>query len=131
MKAGIARAAASVPGPRSFSKTVPLWFVTNVMTPVTSYCAGHATSPNDTPLGRPFDLRAGSSAVLDGGLKVAFERVPADSRCPLDALCIRAGDATVALTISQDGRKLVEPLRGKTGPVGTVALQLYQELPPQ
>jgi hypothetical protein len=30
-----------------------------------------------------------------------------------------------------EARKLVEPLRGKTGPVGTVALQLYQELPPQ
>ena len=67
-------------------------------------CAGHSNSPSDTPLGQPFDLRAGSSAVFDGGLKVTFERVPADSRCPMDAFCIRAGEALVALTISEDGR---------------------------
>jgi predicted negative regulator of RcsB-dependent stress response len=30
-----------------------------------------------------------------------------------------------------EARKLIEPLRSKTGPVGTVALQLFQELPPQ
>lgn len=70
-------------------------------------CAGHSNSPNDTPLGQPFDLRAGSSAMLDGGLKVTFERVPADSRCPMDAFCVRAGEALVALTISQDGRSAV------------------------
>ena len=70
-------------------------------------CAGHSTSPSGTPLGQPFDLRAGTSAVVDGGLKVTFERVPSDSRCPMDALCIRAGEALVALTISQDGRNAV------------------------
>ena len=67
-------------------------------------CDGHSAGPNDTPLGQPFDLRAGSSAALDGGLRVTFERVPADSRCPIDAFCVRAGEALVALTISQDGR---------------------------
>jgi hypothetical protein len=72
-----------------------------------SACAGPSTSPDDTPLGQPFELRAGTSAVLDGGLKVTFERVPSDSRCPMDALCIRAGEALVALTISQDGRNAV------------------------
>ncbi|HEY9248342.1 MAG TPA: tetratricopeptide repeat protein [Rariglobus sp.] len=30
-----------------------------------------------------------------------------------------------------EARKLIEPLRSKQGPVGQVALQLYQELPPQ
>jgi len=70
-------------------------------------CDGHSARPNDTPLGQPFDLRSGSSAVLDGGLKVTFERVPADSRCPMDAFCVRAGEALVALTISQDGSHMV------------------------
>lgn len=40
------------------------------------------------PLGQPFDLRPGASAAVEGGLKVTFERVPSDSRCPMDALCI-------------------------------------------
>ena len=78
-----------------------------VISVLSAGCAGHSNSPNDTPLGQPFELRAGSSAVLDGGLKVTFERVPADSRCPMDALCIRAGDATVALAISRDGADAV------------------------
>jgi hypothetical protein len=78
-----------------------------VVSLLTAACSGHSTRPSQTPLGDPFDLRTGSSAVLEGGLKVAFDRVPADSRCPMDALCIRAGDATVALTVSQDGRNAV------------------------
>jgi len=78
-----------------------------VVAALLSACAGHSTSPSETPLGQPFDLRAGTSAVVDGGLKVTFERVPSDSRCPMDALCIRAGEALVALTISQEGRNAV------------------------
>jgi hypothetical protein len=78
-----------------------------VLSLLASACAGHSASPSETPLGPPFDLRAGTSAILDAGLKVTFERVPSDSRCPMDALCIRAGEALVALTISQDGRNAV------------------------
>ena len=70
-------------------------------------CAGHSGSPGRTPLGQPFELRAGSSAAVEGGLQIIFERVPSDSRCPMDALCIRAGEALVALTLSQDGRNAV------------------------
>ena len=70
-------------------------------------CSGHSASPGRTPLGQPFELRAGSSAAVDGGLQITFERVPSDSRCPMDALCIRAGEALVALTLSQDGRNVV------------------------
>lgn len=70
-------------------------------------CASHPTNPGRTPLGEPFELRAGASAAVEGGLRLTFERVPSDSRCPMDALCIRAGEALVALTISQDGRNAV------------------------
>ena len=70
-------------------------------------CAGHPASPGRTPLGQPFELRAGSSAAVEGGLQITFERVPSDSRCPMDALCIRTGEALVALTLSQDGRNAV------------------------
>jgi hypothetical protein len=64
-------------------------------------CAGNPTQPGHVRLGEPFELRAGRSATLDEGLAIVFDRVASDSRCPLDALCVSAGDAVVAVTISQ------------------------------
>jgi len=71
---------------------------------VSTACAAHSGAPGRTPLGQSFELRAGASAAIEGGLQIKFERVPSDSRCPMDALCIRAGEALVALTVSQDGQ---------------------------
>ena len=63
-------------------------------------CAAHPSQPSRS-LGQPFDLKAGTSAVLADGLKLTFDRVTADSRCPLDAICIQAGEAIVVVTLSQ------------------------------
>jgi len=63
-------------------------------------CAAHPSQPS-RPFGQPFDLKAGTSAPLADGLKLTFDRVRADSRCPLDAICIQAGEAIVVLTLSQ------------------------------
>jgi hypothetical protein len=63
-------------------------------------CAAHPSQPS-RPFGQPFDLNAGTSAVLTDGLKLTFDRVRADSRCPLDVVCIQAGEAIVVLTLSQ------------------------------
>jgi len=63
-------------------------------------CAAHPAQPS-RPLGQPFDVKAGMSVVLTDGLKLTFDRVRADSRCPLDAICIQAGEAIVVLTLSQ------------------------------
>jgi len=63
-------------------------------------CAAHPSQPS-RPLGQSFDLKAGTSAVVADGLKLTFDRVRADSRCPLDAICIQAGEAVVVLTLSQ------------------------------
>ena len=52
-------------------------------------------------LGQPFDLRAGESAVVPGGLRVTFLRVVSDSRCPIDAICVWAGEAVLALKLSR------------------------------
>jgi hypothetical protein len=38
------------------------------------------------------------------GLKITFTKVPADSRCPIDAVCVWAGDGEVALKAQQLGR---------------------------
>ena len=59
-------------------------------------------SPDQVPLATPFDLAVGHTAELPDGLRLTFDRVAADSRCPLDALCISAGDATVVLNASRD-----------------------------
>ena len=62
-------------------------------------CAGTPTQPGQ--LGQPFELRAGTSATLEEGLAVIFDRVDSDSRCAIDAVCVSAGDAVIAVTISQ------------------------------
>ena len=48
-------------------------------------------------------LKVGQAAVVDGRLIVRFVGVPSDSRCPLGAMCIWAGDAEVAITVTLDG----------------------------
>ena len=70
-------------------------------------CAAHPAQPS-RPLGQPFELKVGTSAVLADGLRLTFERVRADSRCPLDALCIQAGEAIVVLTLAQSAAAQVE-----------------------
>ncbi len=39
--------------------------------------------------------------MLRDGLRVAFESVQSDSRYPMDAICLRAGDAIVAVRLSK------------------------------
>jgi hypothetical protein len=46
--------------------------------------------------------------MLRDGLKVTFDGVREDSRCPIDALCVWAGDATVAVRLSQPPATLAE-----------------------
>ena len=64
-------------------------------------CGGNPTEPTAVPLDQPFDLRAGESALVPGGLKVTFDRVVSDSRCPIDAICVWAGEAVIALKLSR------------------------------
>ncbi|HKY21441.1 MAG TPA: hypothetical protein VJM31_09495 [Vicinamibacterales bacterium] len=52
-------------------------------------------------MGEPFELRAGAVASLAGNLALTFVQVQSDSRCPLDAVCVAAGQAIVAVVLSQ------------------------------
>lgn len=53
-------------------------------------------------LDRPFTLSPGSSAVLEReNLKIEFDRVVSDSRCPRGAQCITAGEAIVRVWLSK------------------------------
>ena len=68
---------------------------------VTVGCARNPNQPGDLPLRQSVELRTGSSATLEGGLTIAFDRVTSDSRCPMNAFCVWAGDAILAVSLSQ------------------------------
>ena len=36
-------------------------------------------------------------------LRIRFDTVRSDSRCPMDVFCVRAGEAVIALTIGRTG----------------------------
>lgn len=64
-------------------------------------CAG-ATEPENVQvgLGVDFQLALGQVAELEGSsLRIEFEAVPEDSRCPPWAYCFWAGDALVELEV--------------------------------
>jgi hypothetical protein len=81
-------------------------------------CTGSSTRPGQLPLGQSFELRAGTSATLQGGLQVGFDAVKSDSRCPLDAVCVRAGEAILAVRLSESGSDQAER-ELKTDPSGS------------
>jgi hypothetical protein len=62
-------------------------------------CLNSPTGP-DAAVGTPFDLKAGAVSTLPDGLRLRFERVQSDSRCPMDVMCVSAGDAIIAVTLS-------------------------------
>lgn len=50
-----------------------------------------------------FTLAVGATASVEGtGMRIRFDRVPQDSRCPTDVNCVQAGDAIVDITVIQD-----------------------------
>lgn len=60
-------------------------------------------SSPDAVTGTPFELKAGAAATLPDGARLTFEKVSGDSRCPMDANCVWAGDATVAISLARSG----------------------------
>jgi hypothetical protein len=81
-------------------------------------CDESPTGPS-VPLNREFELAPGDTAVIeDVALRVRFNGVSGDSRCPADALCIQGGDAVVRLTaISSRGSGDYELHTGNMRPV--------------
>ena len=69
------------------------------------WAACSAAGP-DQPLaieaGKTFALRAGESAQTgDAALRIGFDSVSADSRCPKGERCVWAGDATVRIWLQR------------------------------
>jgi hypothetical protein len=56
--------------------------------------------PDEPTLGKPFDVRANETAVLASeGLRITFQKVRNDSRCPEGVSCVWEGDAEVVLQV--------------------------------
>ena len=66
-------------------------------------CSGSPTQPDRVVANEPFELGVGNAAVIADGLRIRFDQVRSDSRCPMDALCVRAGEAVVAIALSMPG----------------------------
>jgi hypothetical protein len=59
-------------------------------------------------LGTPFDMKIGTTAVVPGGLAIRFDAVASDSRCPINATCVHAGEAVVVMTFAERSRTRVQ-----------------------
>ena len=63
-------------------------------------CATSPTTPRAVSLADRFTLAPGQTAQIEGaGLRVTFESVSADSRCPVDVTCVWEGDAVVVVSV--------------------------------
>ena len=51
-----------------------------------------------------FSLPIGKTAAVSGSpSRITFTRVTEDSRCPINAVCVWAGDAKIELTLTRNG----------------------------
>jgi hypothetical protein len=63
-------------------------------------CSTSPTSPRAVNVGDRFTLAPGQTAQVEvTGLRVTFESVTADSRCPVDVTCVWEGDAVVVVSL--------------------------------
>jgi len=65
---------------------------------VLAACFNNPTGP-DAVVGTPFELKLGAIASLPDSAKLRFDNVRSDSRCPIDVVCVRAGEAIIAVTL--------------------------------
>lgn len=88
--------------------------VTVLCVAVAIACSGSPSQPDRVPEGKPFALKIGESALATDEIRIKFDAVRSDSRCPSGARCIWAGEAEIAVTVSRgaetpESRALVLP----------------------
>ena len=87
------------------------------------------------PVDQQFTLAPGqSTTIAAAGLRVTFEGVTGDSRCPADVVCIQAGSATVRVTAAAVASGARRDLTFETGDpqpavYETLTLELVQLAP--
>ena len=105
-------------------KTMTRWLLMVAL--LTCIACGNPNAPSDARLGAAFDLAVGKIAELPDGLRIKFDGVSADSRCPMDALCITAGDATVLVTVFRSGETPVPLELHTTKPASEMTLGTHR-----
>ena len=81
-------------------------------------CAsGGGTTPTPTPaLNEEFTLAPGQTASVNGtNVRLTFERVKEDSRCPTDVTCIWEGDAIVVLKVRVEAAEVTREVHTQGG----------------
>lgn len=83
-------------------------------------CANVTAAGGDkVSLGQEFTLPVGRSVTVSGeNLVIDFEGVTGDSRCPLGAQCIWAGEATAELKVNHKGETSTVTLKEMGGTAG-------------
>ncbi len=63
-------------------------------------CSTSPSAPRAVSLAERFTLAPGQAAEVEGtGVRVTFQGVNADSRCPADVTCVWEGDAVVVVSV--------------------------------
>jgi hypothetical protein len=63
-------------------------------------CSDSSTNYIEIELDQEFEIKVGDSAILaNQGLIIKFKAVTEDSRCPIDAICVWAGNAAVTFDL--------------------------------
>jgi hypothetical protein len=80
-------------------------------------CASAGTTPTPTPaLNEEFTLAPGQTASVNGAdVRLTFERVSEDSRCPTDVTCIWEGDAVVILKVKAKSEETTREVHTQGG----------------
>jgi hypothetical protein len=103
-------ACAPGPGTQPATPNLPATSGTSVASPTPQPTAAVVivteTPMPGAPLGLPLRLPGGQSVLMETGLKITFEAVPEDSRCPKDVDCVWAGQAQVTLQVQAPGQSL-------------------------
>jgi hypothetical protein len=74
-----------------------------------------ATAPKEAALNAEFEVRVGRQVTIRSeGLRIDFNAVVEDSRCPQGVQCVWAGNAKVLLRLSKAGRRAAS-MRLNTG----------------
>ncbi len=62
--------------------------------------ASQVTAPSSVSLGQPFQLPAGKTTALPSEkIRITFDRVKEDSRCPSGVQCVWAGQAVIVVAL--------------------------------
>ncbi len=104
--------------PAAVSRVQAMTLLTMLAIATAGGCASAGDAP---PLGREVTLQRGARLALPDDASLRYVAVTADSRCPPDVQCIRAGDADVAFEfVSRHGEASVITINTVNSPTAAI-----------